>query len=40
MTIEMQTNNKEDEHFDFFEQNLTDVWKEIGQIKGRLNEND
>ena len=29
-----------EEFMDFFEKNVTDVWKEIGQIKEKLNENE
>jgi len=29
-----------EEFMDFFEKNVTDVWKEIGQIKQKLNENE
>lgn len=31
---------KDDDNFDFFEKNLTDVWKEIGQIKAKMTDED
>ena len=37
---ELHKKSKDDDLFDFMEKNVTDVWKEIGIIKAKLNEND
>ena len=41
MEEEFRNRDKKDDDFmEFFEKNVTDVWKEIGNIKGKINEND